>query len=146
MLKTILAITGRPGLFKLLSRGNGTLIGDELGTGKRLPVHARDKVVSLGDIAMYTESGDTPLGDILDKVYAAHEGKKIDVKALAAAKGLKEEFAKIVEDFDRDRVHDNDVKKLFTWYNILVDNGFTKFAEIEEEKEAEKSDAPAKEE
>ena len=92
------------------------------------------------------QSGDTPLGDILDKVYAAHEGKKIDVKALAAAKGLKEEFAKIVEDFDRDRVHDNDVKKLFTWYNILVDNGFTKFAEIEEEKEAEKSDAPAEEE
>ena len=132
MLKTILAITGRPGLFKLLSRGNGTLIVEELGTGKRLPVHARDKVVSLGDI--------------LDKVYAAHEGKKIDVKALAAAKGLKEEFAKIVEDFDRDRVHDNDVKKLFTWYNILVDNGFTKFAEIEEEKEAEKSDAPAEEE
>ena len=68
------------------------------------------------------------------------------IKALAAAKGLKEEFAKIVEDFDRDRVHDNDVKKLFTWYNILVDNGFTKFAEIEEEKEAEKSDAPAEEE
>ena len=89
---------------------------------------------------------DNALGDILDKVYAAHEGKKIDVKALAAAKGLKEEFAKIVEDFDRDRVHDNDVKKLFTWYNILIDNGFTKFAEIEEEKEAEKSDAPAEEE
>lgn len=141
MLREIISITGKPGLFRLISQSRGAIIVEELGTGRRFPAHAREKVVSLGDIAMYTESGDTPLGEILDKVYAHEEGKKIDVKALASTKGgLKEKFAEIVEDFDRDRVHDGDVKKLFTWYNILIDNGYTKFTK-EEEKPAEETPA-----
>lgn len=137
MLREIISITGKPGLFRLVSQGKGTLIVEEIGTGRRFPAHARDKVVSLGDIAMYTESGDTPLGEILDKVYAAKEGKAIDIKALVAAKGLKDEFAKIVVDFDRERVHDGDVKKLFTWYNLLIANGFDKFVKEEEEEKTE---------
>lgn len=149
MLREIISITGKPGLFRLISQGKGSLIVEELGSGRRFPAHAREKVVSLGDIAMYTESGDTPLGEILDKVYAAKEGKAIDVKTLAARKnGLKDEFAGIVEDFDRDRVHDGDIKKLFTWYNILIANGFDKFAEEAAEKgenAAEEADAGAAE-
>lgn len=138
MLKTILAITGKPGLFRLLTQGKSSIIVEELGTGHRLPVHARDKVVSLGDIAMYTDSGDTRLDEILDKVYAHFGGKPVDVKELAAVKGaLKDEFGKIVNDFDRDRVHDGDVKKLFQWYDILIANGFTKFTE---DKETEKTE------
>lgn len=84
---------------------------------------------------MYTESCDTPLGEILDKVYAKYEGKKIDVKELLASKGLRRAFEAIVEDYDRERVYENDIKKLFTWYNILVENGFTRFAEEEEKEE-----------
>lgn len=142
MLREIISITGRPGLYKLLSRGKGSLIVEEIGTGNRMPIHARDRVVSLGDISMYTESGDTPLGEILDKVYAGMEGKAIDVKALAADKKLKDTFGKMVEDFDRDRVHDSDIKKLFTWYNLLTANGFTEFSDKEEEeaKEEEKEE------
>lgn len=143
MLRKILAITGKPGLFKILSQGKGMLIVEELGSGKRLPVHARDKVVSLGDIAIYTESGDTALGEILDKTYAHFDGKKADIKAIIAGDGLRKEFEAIVEDFDRDRVHDNDIKKLFQWYNILVDNGFTKFAEEQAEAAAEEEEKPA---
>ena len=143
MLRKILAITGKPGLFKILSQGKGMLIVEELGSGKRLPVHARDKVVSLGDIAMYTESGDTALGEILDETYAHFDGKKADIKAIIAGDGLRKEFEAIVEDFDRDRVHDNDIKKLFQWYNILVDNGFTKFAEEQAEAAAEEEEKPA---
>lgn len=135
MLKTILSITGRPGLFKIISQGKGILVVEELGSGKRFPAHSRDKVVSLGDIAMYTESGDTPLGEILDKVYARYEGKQIDVKGLVSSKGLRPAFEEIVEDYDRERVYENDIKKLFTWYNILIKNGFTKFAEEEKTEE-----------
>lgn len=135
MLREIISISGRPGLFKLLSRSKQNLIVEEIGTGHRFPVTARDKVVGLGDIAMYTESGDTPLGEIMDKVYAHEGGKEIDVKALEANKGLKDKFAEIVEDFDRVRVHDGDVKKLFTWYNLLVRNGFDKFTKEEAEEE-----------
>ncbi len=141
MLKEILSITGKPGLFKIINQGKGTLIVEELGSGRRFPASARDKVVSLGDIAMYTESGDTPLGEILDKVYAKHDGKEIDVKELVKSKGLHKEFEAIVEDYDRDRVYDNDIKKLFTWYNILIKNGYTKFTEAEVAEKEE--DAPA---
>lgn len=138
MLREILSITGKPGLFRLISQAKQSLIVEELGTGKRLPVHARDKVVSLGDIAMYTESGDTPLGEILDKVFVKYDGKPIEVKVLVNTPGaLKEKFAEIVTDFDRVRVHDGDIKKLFQWYNILIANGFDKFAEEEKEETKE---------
>lgn len=132
MLKKIISITGKPGLYEILSQGRGTLIVEDLESKRRLPVHARDQVVSLGDISMYTESGDTPLSDILDKVYARFEGKEIDVKIMDGAK-LHSTFGEIVEDYDRDRVRDNDIKKLFKWYNILIASGMTEFSEKKEE-------------
>ena len=86
---------------------------------------------------MYTESGDTPLGEILDKVYAHFEGKPVDVKALDSA-ALHTTFGEIVEDYDRDRVRDNDIKKLFKWYNLLTASGMTHFAEEPEAEETDK--------
>lgn len=141
MLRKIISITGKPGLFKIISQGKNNIIVEELGSSRRFPATSRDRIVSLGDIAMYTESGDTPLGEILDMVYAKEGGKPIDVKALSAKAGaLKDKFADIVNDFDRVRVHDGDIKKLFSWYNLLIANGFDKFAE-EEEKEESKEEA-----
>ncbi|MDE6794387.1 MAG: DUF5606 domain-containing protein [Muribaculaceae bacterium] len=135
MLREILAITGKPGLFKIISHSSKLLLVEELGSKKRFPASARDKVVSLGDIAMYTDSGDKPLGEILDLVYEHNDGKKIDVKELVKTNGLRDEFEAILPAYDKDRVYPTDIKKLFTWYNILIDNGYTKFTE--EVKEAE---------
>lgn len=143
MLREIISISGKPGLFKIITQAKGSLIVEELGTGRRFPAQSRDKLICLGDIAMYTESGDTPLGEILDKVFANCQGQPIDVKALVASKGLKDKFAEIVTDFDRDRVHDSDVKKLFTWYNILIGAGFVKFTKEEEKKEEADTEAVA---
>ena len=134
MLKKILAITGKPGLFRIVSQGNRMLLVEDLASAKRFPAHSRDKILSLGDIAMYTDRGDIPLGEILDALYASRKGEKIDIKQAIADGKLRDIFAEAVPDFDRDRVYDSDIKKLFTWYNILVENGFTRFAE-EEEKE-----------
>lgn len=139
MLREILAITGKPGLFKIVSHGNKVLVVEDLTTKKRFPAHTRDKVVSLGDIAMYTDSGDKPLGEILDLVYAHNEGKAIDVKGLVKEGKLREEFEAVLPDFDKDRVYDNDIKKLFTWYNLLLSTGMTKFAEEKPEGEPEAS-------
>lgn len=138
MLKKIISITGKPGLYRILSQGRGSLIVEDIDTKRRMPVLGRDQVVSLGDISMYTESGDTPLGEILDKVYAHFEGKPVDVKGLDSV-ALHTTFGEIVEDYDRDRVRDNDIKKLFKWYNLLLASGMTKFAEEpqEEKKEGE---------
>lgn len=141
MLREILAITGKPGLFCIVSQGNRMLLVEELKSKKRFPAHSRDKVVSLGDIAMYTDSGDKPLGEILDLVYAHNDGKPIDVKQLIADGKLRDEFEAVIPDFDKDRVYDNDIKKLFTWYNILLDAGMTKFSEDKKEEEKQPEDA-----
>ena len=144
-MKEILAITGKPGLFKIVSHSGKSLIVEDLGSGKRFPVSARDRVVSLGDIAMYTEGDDKPLGEILDLIYAKEDGKKIDVKEIVASGSLKDKFGSYLPDFDRERVHDSDIKKLFSWYNLLVGAGFTKFTK-EEEKEGEAEDETKPEE
>lgn len=128
MLKQILSITGKPGLYRIITPGKRTLLVEDMVRKKRFPLGARDKVVCLGDIAMYTVGEDLPLDVILDRVYAAENGEKIDVKSLDNDM-LREEFAKAVEDFDRDRVYPSDIKKLFNWYNLLIAQGFTKFTE-----------------
>lgn len=144
MLREILAITGKPGLFRIVSQGNRMLLVEELKSKKRFPAHSRDKVVSLGDIAMYTDSGDKPLGEILDLVYAHNGSKEVEVKKLIAEGKLRDEFEAIIPDFDKERVYDNDIKKLFTWYNILLEAGMTKFTDDNTpEEETESTEAKA---
>lgn len=142
MLRKILSITGKPGLYEIISNGTRMLVVEDIISKKRMPAHTRDKVVSLGDIAMYTDSGDKPLGEILDLLYANMDGKAIDVKQLIADGGLRAKFEEVIPDFDKDRVYDSDIKKLFTWYNLLIQSGFTTFTE-EKEQPAEKSDESA---
>lgn len=137
MKETILAVSGKPGLYKLVSRGNNNLIVEALdATRRRLPVFASDRVTSLRDTAMYTDSEDKPLMEILDSLCKKEEGKEssINYKKASSAE-LREYFAEILPDFDRDRVHDSDIKKLIQWYNILVKNGITDFLEGEETEE-----------
>lgn len=136
MLRTILSISGRPGLFRLVNRGKGMLIVEEIATGKRTPAYSRDKVISLGDISMYTDEDDVPLADVLEAVKAKNDGKPVDVKALGDDKAVREYFGEILPNFDRERVYTTDIKKLFAWYNLLVSAGMTDFKEAETEAEA----------
>ncbi|MBD5274739.1 MAG: DUF5606 domain-containing protein [Bacteroides sp.] len=143
MLKEILSITGRPGLYRIITPGKRTLLVEDLVSKKRFPLGARDRVVCLGDIAMYTMGEDLPLDQILDRVYAVEGGQRIDVKSMDNDM-LRAEFAKSVEDFDRDRVYPSDIKKLFNWYNLLISEGYTKFTE-EEAKSSEEEKPEASE-
>ena len=136
---TILAISGKPGLYKLVSRGKINLIVESIDEKhKRFPAFATDRVTSLSDIAMYTDAEDVPLMKILAALRDKEEGKvvSIDYKKCGREE-LREYFATVLPDFDRERVHDSDIKKLFQWYDILVSNGITDFDEPEAE-EAEK--------
>lgn len=143
MLKDILSITGRPGLFKILSSSKRTLVVEDLTSKKRFPLGQRDRVVCLGDIAMYTTGEDLPLGEILDRVYAVENGQPVEVKPMDND-ALREEFAKAVADFDRERVYPSDIKKLFNWYNLLIGQGYSKFAEAAPEEEEESSEEKSK--
>lgn len=124
MSKTILAISGKPGLYELISRGKGTLIVESLSDHKRTPAFASDRVTSLGDIAMYTDDEDMPLGTILIALRDMEGGKEASINyKKASGEELAEYFAKFVPNFDRDRVHASDIKKLIQWYNILIEAG-----------------------
>lgn len=138
MLKKIISITGKPGLQKILSQGRGTLIVEDVETKRRFPVHSRDQVVSLGDISMYTESGDTPLGEIMQMLYDKTCGKPIDGDSMNSEQ-LHQSFGEVVTDYDRLRVRDRDIKKLYKWYNLLLADGFTKF--VEDSADANATDA-----
>ncbi len=131
MQQTILAIAGKPGLFKLVSRGKSNLIVEALdATHRRQPAFGTDRITSLADIAMYTETDDVPLMDVLESLKTLEDGKKasIDIKK-ASNDELRDYFAKVLPAFDRERVHNSDIKKLIQWYNILVENGITDFKE-----------------
>ncbi len=132
MQKTILAISGKPGLYELVSRAKMSLIVEALdGTHKRIPAFASDRVTSLADIAMYTEEEDMPLMNVLAALRDMEEGKKSSLNwRKASAAELQEYFAKFVPNFDRDRVHNSDIKKLLQWYDILVAAGITNFEEV----------------
>lgn len=139
MLKRILSIAGRPGLFRLVSQGKNMLIVESLQTGKRTPAYANDKVISLGDIAIYTTGDDMPLTDILETIKEKNDGQPIDIKALGDDKKIRDYFKEILPDFDEDRVYTNDIKKVFSWYNQLIAAGIDQFKdnEISEDEAAE---------
>lgn len=131
MLKTILAISGKPGLYKLISQGKNMLIVESVSADKkRSPIYASDKVISLGDIAMYTDADEVSLSEVLEAVKSKEDGKvtSLDYKK-ASAEELGEFMAAVLPNYDRDRVHLSDIKKLIQWYNLLVSNGITEFVE-----------------
>ena len=141
MLKTILFISGKSGLYKLISSGKNMLIVESVDAAKkRMPAYAHDRIISLADIAMFTDSEDVPLPDILESMKAKENGAvcPIDAKK-ASSKELFDYFAQILPNYDQDRVHANDIKKLITWYNILINNGITEFKEESEEEKVEET-------
>ena len=131
MQQTILAISGKPGLYKLVTRGKNNLIVEALDTThRRMPAFATDRITSLADIAMFTETDDIPLMDVLENLKTLEDGKKaaVDPKK-ASTKELQDYFTKVLPEWDRDRVHVSDIKKLISWYNILIEAGITDFKE-----------------
>ena len=151
MQQTILAIAGKPGLYKLVAQGKNSLIVEALdATHRRQPAFATDRITSLKDVAMYTDDDDVPLTTILDSMKKLENGQKasIDFKK-ASAQQLHDYFTKVLPNWDRDRVKNSHIQKLIQWYNILVEAGITDFADDEqpaaEEEPAEGQDGKTQE-
>lgn len=142
MLETILAISGKPGLYKLVSRGNHSLIVETIDAQKkRMPAFAADKVISLADIAMYTEEKEVPLRQVLKSIKEKEGGKAASIDYRKASKEeLYAYLGEVLPDFDRDRVYPTDVKKLVQWYDILIENGLDDFDETLRETEGDNID------
>lgn len=138
MLKTILSIAGKPGLYKLVSQGRNMLIVESLSDKKRFPAYGNEKIISLGDIAMYTDAEDIPLSQVLTNVKNKENGQPASLDPKKASQDeLKAYMAEVLPSFDRDRVHASDIKKLIAWYNLLIAAGITEFEAKEEQEEVE---------
>ena len=133
MFERILTISGKPGLYRLLSSARNMIIVEVVdATKKRVPVHNTDKVVMLDDIAIYTDTEEVPLREVFAKIYEKENGVlSIDLK-VATPEELVEYFEGIMPDYDRERVYLTHIKKMYSWYNILVANGVVDF-KVEEE-------------
>ena len=133
MFERVLTISGKPGLYRLLSSGRNMIIVEVIdATKKRVPVHNTDKVVMLDDIAIYTDTEEVPLREVFAKIYEKENGViSLDMK-MATPEELVEYFEGIMPDYDRERVYLTHIKKMFSWYNILVANGVVDFT-VEEE-------------
>lgn len=132
MFERVLTISGKPGLYRLLSSGRNMIIVETVdAVKKRVPVHNTDKVVMLDDIAIYTDTEEVPLREVFAKIYEKENGVlPLDLK-MATPEEMVEYFEGIMPDYDRERVYLTHIKKMFSWYNILVANDVVDFKEEE---------------
>ncbi len=121
-LKDILAISGYPGLFKMVTQTRTGVIVESLIDGKRMPAYASSKISSLEDIAIYTEVDEVPLKEVFAKIFEAKQGEKAPSGKTPATE-LKAFFETILADYDKDRVYVSDIKRVVNWYNLLLEKG-----------------------
>lgn len=133
-LKEILAISGQPGLYKYVAQSTRGVIVESLIDGKRMNAASNSKVSALTEISIFTEGEDIALAEVFSKIYA-HTGGKEAISHKESPEALKAYFAEVLPEYDRDRVHVSDMKKVFSWFNILVGAGFTEFKLPEETEE-----------
>lgn len=140
-LDKILAISGKPGLYELTAQTRGGFIAKSLLDGKKIAVNMRHNVSILSEIAIYTYTEEVPLGDIFQKISEKENGGAA-ISHKSSKKELENYFSEVLPEYDEDRVYASDMKKIFQWYNILVENNLTDFSKEEtvEENEAEKEE------
>jgi len=141
-LKEILSVAGKPGLHKTVAQTKTGLIVESLVDNKRFPVYASDKISNLEDIYIFTTETEKPLKEVFKLIYDKENGGKC-IGHKEDDKKLKEYFEQILPDYDKDRVYTSDIKKVFNWYNLLIENKLLDFTEKPEEAETVE---PAKEE
>jgi hypothetical protein len=127
-LKDLMAISGHGGLFKFISQARNGIIVESLETGKRMNAFATMKVSSLEDIAIYTEEEEIPLQEVLVSLHEYENGGEA-ISPKSDPDELKDYFSAILPEYDRERVYVSDIKKVLTWYNLLLKYDLLKFDE-----------------
>ena len=131
-LTNILVISGKPDLSELVSQTKGGAIVKNLVTGQKYPVFKNDRISSLGEIRIFTENDERPLDEVMQAIYKVLEGKATAFEPKKAeGKELFDLLEKALPDYDRERVHTSDARKLFAWYNVLLGAEKITFEEIE---------------
>lgn len=120
MLKKIMSISGKPGLYKLVSNSKNMIIVESLADNRKIPVYARDRVVSLGDISIYTNEDEVPLKDVMIAIKNKENSQKVSLETMTKPEQLHKYFEEVLPSYDKDRVYNHDIKKMISWYNLLI--------------------------
>jgi len=138
-LEKIISVSGKSGLFKVVSAGKVAVVAESLVDGKRQPILSTQRVSTLADISMFTYEEDVPLKQVLLNMKNVYGDTEVPSSNLTGT-ALREEFKKILPDFDEDRVYDSDIKKLFNWYGLLKSCDMLDFETTEESAEEESAE------
>lgn len=139
-LSGIIAISGKPGLFKVIAQAKNSIIVESLVDNKRIPAYATDRISALEDISIYTYSEDKPLKEIYRSIFEKEKGGECPSHKDSLDK-LTKYLLEVLPDYDAERVYSSDIKKLFQWYNLLHKSGNLILSEVEEEVPAKKEKA-----
>jgi hypothetical protein len=142
-LSGIISIAGKPGLYKVIAQGKNSVIVESLVNGKRIPAYATDKISALEDISIYTLESDVALADVFASLLKKFDGKE-GLSHKDDVINLQEVLFEVLPEYDEDRVYPSDIKKLFQWYNLLVNAGVLTLEA--DEKEEPKQEEVAEEE
>lgn len=143
-LSKIIAISGYPGLFKVVAQAHNGIIVESLIDKKRMQAFSTYKISALEDISIFTSGDDVPLKDVLKKIHDKEQGQT-STDAKAGNEDLKAYMLGILPEYDKERVHVSDIKKLITWYNLLEKNGLliiTDEEKVEEQTEKTSEEKP----
>lgn len=136
-LSKILSISGKPGLYLMVGEAKNNLVVESLLDGKKIPSFAHDRVSTLKEISIYTETEDVALETVFKNIYDHTGGKAIENPKKTSGEVLKSTFAEVLPDYDRDAVYVSDIKKVFSWYNLLLEKELLDFSEDESKEETE---------
>lgn len=131
--REIISVPGMGGLFKVVANNRSGFIVESLADSKRTIINSSQKIMTLNDVAVYTESGEVPLKEIFKKIQSS-VGNKLDVDVKGEPKKLRDYFKQLVPDFEEDRVYTSDIKKMLTWFELLAPNIDFSAEEKEEDK------------
>ncbi len=145
-LTKVMAISGKSGLFKIISQSRASIIVESFADGKKMPVFAHHRSSVLEDISMFTYTEDIPLKNVIWSIYQKEEGKPVSIDLKSDNETLKAYFEEVLPDFDQDRVYASDIKKVLAWYNQLLEQDMiSEPVEEEEEKPEEETQKEEKE-
>ena len=137
-LDKIIALGGKPGLFKLLTQTKSGFVAESLTDGKRLTVNLRNQVSVLSEISVFTLEEEKPLTEIFELLRQKENGNTSSISHKADKLTLEEYFFEVLPNYDEDRVYPSDIKKIIRWYNILVEHKLLEISEdIEQDNEEE---------
>jgi len=142
-LSKILSISGKPGLYKLVGEAKANIVVESLTDGKRGPAFSHERISTLEEISIYTELEDIALKEVFRKIHDKYGDKPLPNPKKASSNEIKKLFEEILPDYDKEQVYVSDMKKVFTWYNFLLEKGlldFTEEEEISEETENEEEE------